>query len=259
MGEQTEWSKSGQYTSYTDLDLTPFGVEQMKRTGKALFGTGFIKPDQITYILTSPRKRALQTIQLILESVDESIRQNIQIVIDEDLREWEYGDYEGLLTKEIIAKRAAKGLDQERPWLIWRDGCENGETSEQVGLRLSRVIDRIQGIHKKAISEDKPSDVLVFAHGHTLRYFAALWFKLGIEKQITNETPKYVKSYSNDSIEPIHRSTYRYLQENPNFLLDAGGVGVLSYAHHNIEEPALSLAGAFTIPPEEQIADSSTN
>ncbi|CAM9017018.1 unnamed protein product [Wickerhamomyces anomalus] len=245
----------GQYTSITDLELTPFGVEQMRRTGKALFSTDFIKPDQITYILTSPRKRALQTIELILESIPSDIRKNIQIVIDNDLREWEYGDYEGLLTSEIIAKRAAKGLDKERPWVIWRDGCENGETSEQVGLRLSRVIARIQNIHKHAINDNKPSDVLVFAHGHTLRYFAALWFKLGVEEAINDSTPKYIKSYENDEIEPVEIDTYRYLNSNPNFILDAGGVGVLSYAHHNVEEPALSLAGAFVVPPEEQSAD----
>jgi len=227
----------------------------MRRTGQALFSTDFIKPDQITYILTSPRKRALQTIELILESVPPVLRKKIQIVIDNDLREWEYGDYEGLLTSEIIAKRASKGLDKEKPWLIWRDGCENGETTQQVGLRLSRVIARIQNIHKKAIKDDKPSDVLVFAHGHTLRYFAALWFKLGIEEVVNTSTPKYIKSYNHDGIEPVEIDTYRYLISNPNFILDAGGVGVLSYAHHNVEEPALSLAGAFVVPPEERGAD----
>lgn len=229
----------------------------MRRTGQALFSTGFVKPEHITYILTSPRKRALQTIELILESLDPEVRKNIQIVIDNDLREWEYGDYEGLLTAEIVAKRAAKGLDKERPWLIWRDGCENGESSKQVGLRLSRVIARIQKIHGNSIEQNKPSDVLVFAHGHTLRYFAALWFKLGlVEEPVTSSTPKYVKSYENDEIEPVEIDTYRYLDTNPNFILDAGGVGVLSYAHHNVEEPSLCLAGAFVVPPEEQSADS---
>lgn len=227
----------------------------MKRTGKALFDTEFIKPEQITYILTSPRKRAIQTVELILSTLDESIRKNIQIVIDNDLREWEYGDYEGLITAQIVEKRAAKGLDKEKPWEIWRDGCENGETSQQVGLRLSRVIARIQNIHKQAIAQNKPSDVLVFAHGHTLRYFAALWFKLGVEEAVNESTPKYIKSYENDEIESIEIEKYRYLNSNPNFILDAGGVGVLSYAHHNIDEPALSLAGAFVLPPEEISAD----
>lgn len=166
---QTEWSKSGQYTGFTDLSLTPFGEGQMRRTGKCIFDNKFIDPSHITYIFTSPRTRAKQTIQLVLETLSEEQRSKIRIVVDEDLREWEYGDYEGLLTHEIIELRKSRGLDKEKPWNIWRDGCENGETTKQIGLRLSRVIARIQNLHRKHQSEGIASDIMVFANGHSLR------------------------------------------------------------------------------------------
>jgi probable phosphoglycerate mutase len=236
----------------TDLPLTDFGVNQMRRTGKILFSTEFVKAENLKYIFTSPRKRALQTVDLVLESLTAEQRAHVKVVVDNDLREFEYGDYEGLLTKQIIALRQERGLDKERAWSIWRDGCENGESTREVGLRLSRVIARIQNIHKKAIDAGEACDIMLFAHGHTLRYFAGLWFKLGHEAPTDDSTAPYIKSYEDETMEPVEIGKYRYLLENPNFLLDAGGVGVLSYAHHSLDEPALDLAGAFVIPPEEE-------
>lgn len=140
---QTEWSKSGQYTGLTDLPLTPYGEGQMLRTGESVFRNNqFLNPDNITYIFTSPRLRARQTVDLVLKPLSDEQRAKIRVVVDDDLREWEYGDYEGMLTREIIELRKSRGLDKERPWNIWRDGCENGETTQQIGLRLSRVIAR---------------------------------------------------------------------------------------------------------------------
>ncbi|KAH3675569.1 hypothetical protein WICMUC_002658 [Wickerhamomyces mucosus] len=250
---QTEWSKSGQYTSITDLPLTEFGVNQMRKTGKLLFSTGFIDPNHITYIFTSPRKRALQTVKLILESLDEETKKHIKIIVDNDLREWEYGDYEGLLTQQIKDLRKSRNLPIADDWLIWRDGCENGEATKQIGLRLSRFIARVQNLQKIAIEENKPCDILCFAHGHTLRYFASLWFKSNTKEElIDSTTPAYVKSYDDDTVPVVEIEKFRYLDQNPNFLLDAGGVGVLSYGHHDINEPSLSLSGAFVIPPEEE-------
>ncbi|AET39996.1 sedoheptulose-bisphosphatase Ecym_5228 [Eremothecium cymbalariae DBVPG len=252
---QTEWSKSGQYTGLTDLPLTEYGVGQMRRTGAAIFGGNYINPEHITYVFTSPRCRALQTVNLVLESLGADIKKNIKIVVDEDLREWEYGDYEGLLTREIEALRRSRGLDQDRPWNIWRDGCENGESSEQVGLRLSRVLARIQNLHRMHMAEGAASDILVFAHGHSLRYFSAIWMKLGVEKTVADEDNSNAaknKSWQDESVPSVRLEKYRHLVNNPNFLLDAGGIAVLSYAHHNIDEPALALAGAFVCPPEEE-------
>ncbi|CCH59489.1 hypothetical protein TBLA_0B06670 [Henningerozyma blattae CBS 6284] len=259
---QTEWSKSGQYTGLTDLPLTPYGVGQMRRTGESIFKNQFINPDHITYVFTSPLQRARQTVDLVLEGLTEKQKANIKVVVDKDLREWEYGDYEGLLTKDIIELRKSRGLDTERPWNIWRDGCENGETSEEFGLRLSRAIARIQNLHRKHQAANIPSDIMVFAHGHALRYFAGLWFKLGVEKKCeTPEELKSVKSYdaSEEDVPSVPLKTYRYLNDNPNFLLDAGGIGVLSYAHHSIDEPALALAGAFICPPEEESQHAGVN
>ena len=243
---QTEWSKSGQYTGLTDLPLTPYGVGQMKRTGESIFQNNrFIDPSHITYVFTSPRTRARETVNLVLSSLSEEQKKHIRIVVDDDLREWEYGDYEGLLTHEIVELRKSRGLDQDKPW--------NGESTQEIGLRLSRVIARIQNLHRLHQSENRPSDILVFAHGHALRYFAALWFKLGEEKLVETEMEKSnPNSYEDDTVPYVALEKYRYLVDNPNFLLDAGGIGVLSYAHHNIDEPSLALAGAFICPPEEE-------
>ncbi|KAI0462192.1 hypothetical protein LJB42_004280 [Komagataella kurtzmanii] len=225
---QTEWSKSGQYTSHTDLPLTPFGVKQMDATGKSLVGnsnTNLIQPRNLKLVITSPRKRAIQTKDLLLGALSPETKARIPHQIGEDIREWEYGDYEGLKTKEIYALRKSRGLDQDgHIWQIWPDGCENGETFEQVTERIDNLIKEIRKIHKKALDNNEHCDILVVAHGHILRCFAARWCG-----------------------HPIN--------ENPQFVLDAGGVGVLSYQHHNVEEPALQLAGAFVVPVEEAEAD----
>ncbi|EGW32998.1 uncharacterized protein SPAPADRAFT_60322 [Spathaspora passalidarum NRRL Y-27907] len=228
---QTEWSKSGQHTSRTDIDLTDFGVKQMRNTGKHLIGdvhTNMIKPKSITHVFVSPRLRARHTAELLLESVDPKIRDQIPVVIDEDIREWEYGDYEGLKTAEIIELRKSRGLDKDLApgdtWNIWRDGCEGGEIHTDVKARLDRFISKIQAIHAKSIEDQVASDVIVIAHGHILRCFCARWVQ-------------------------------RELNRNPQLMLDAGGVGVLSYQHHNVNEPAIYLAGAFTVPVEEEGAD----
>ncbi|CAH6721706.1 sedoheptulose 1,7-bisphosphatase [[Candida] jaroonii] len=219
---QTEWSKSGQYTSITDLDLTEFGVKQMTNTGKHLIGKSpfqLIKPENLKHVFTSPRLRAKHTVKLLLENVDDLTRSKIPIQEENDIREWEYGDYEGLLTKDIIKLRESRDLGSD--WNIWRDGCENGEVHTQVKERLDKVIGKIRSIHKDALENNEACDIIVVGHGHILRCFAARW----VGKEIN---------------------------VNPQFMLDAGGVGVLSYQHHNIEEPALFLAGAFVVPVEEE-------
>lgn len=49
------------------------------------------------------------------------------VEVTNDLAEWDYGEHEGLVTKEIRERRKQQGLDTEREWDIWRDGCVNGE------------------------------------------------------------------------------------------------------------------------------------
>jgi len=120
---ETEWSANGRHTSRTDLSLTEEGRLRAAELGPDLHEVAF------SLVLTSPLRRARETCELAgFGSVAE---------VDEDLREWDYGDYEGLTTPEIRA---------ERPdWSLWRDGCPGGETPDQVGERADRALARLRG------------------------------------------------------------------------------------------------------------------
>jgi broad specificity phosphatase PhoE len=145
---QTEWSANGRHTSYTDLPLTEEGERQARKVAEALTGI------RIAAVLCSPRQRAVRTAELAGLTVT---------ALDEDLVEWNYGEYEGIRTVEIR---------QTRPdWDLWRDGCPGGETPEQVGARLDRVLDRA----RKWLPE---GHVALVAHGHALRVIAARWIGL---------------------------------------------------------------------------------
>nr|OQO16826.1 hypothetical protein B0A51_15843 [Rachicladosporium sp. CCFEE 5018] len=118
---ETEWSKSGQYTGKTDMPLTPHGEAQVKGTAQQVYGLGkLIDPAKVAKIWLSPRKRAIKTYELLSG-------RNDGYEISESLAEWDYGDYEGRVTKDIRALRKDRGLDKEREWDIWSDGCEGGE------------------------------------------------------------------------------------------------------------------------------------
>ncbi len=105
-------------------------------------------------MLASPLRRARETCALAgFESA---------AVIDEDLREWDYGEYEGLTTPEIRSSNP--------DWWLWRDGCPGGESPADVGARADRVLARVRAAG---------GDALAFAHGHILRVVTARW--LGME------------------------------------------------------------------------------
>ena len=145
---QTEWSANGRHTSYTDIDLTPAGVEQARQVGKRLGDRTFAA------VLSSPRLRAQRTAELAGLRVTETT---------EDLAEWNYGEYEGITSKEIR---------QTRPdWWLWTDGCPGGESPEQVGARLDRVLARARSLLAQG-------DVALVAHGHSLRVCGARWIGL---------------------------------------------------------------------------------
>lgn len=109
-------------------------------------------------VLSSPLRRALDTCRLAGYGAD--------VQLDDDLVEWDYGKYEGLTRQEIR---------QQRPgWDLFRDGCPGGESIEDVAGRVSRVISRL-----RAAPEVKDAPALVFAHGHVLRVFAAVWAAIG--------------------------------------------------------------------------------
>jgi broad specificity phosphatase PhoE len=145
---ETAWSLSGQHTGRTDLPLTERGEANARALAARLSGLSFAK------VFTSPLQRAVRTGQLA--GFGE------QAEHDPDLVEWDYGQYEGRRTVEIL---------KERPdWFLFRDGCPGGERPDQVGARADRVIERIRAVH---------GNVLVFSSAHILRVLAARW--LGLE------------------------------------------------------------------------------
>lgn len=144
---ETEWSHSGQHTGRTDLPLTKTGEEQAKDLGKLLTGKTF------GVVLTSPLLRARETCRLA--------GYGDIAVVDSNLREWNYGDYEGKTTAEIQKQRPG--------WSLWEDGVPDGECIENVATRAQAVIDRVT---------DGRGDALVFAHGHILRILTCCWLGL---------------------------------------------------------------------------------
>jgi broad specificity phosphatase PhoE len=145
---ETAWSLSGQHTGLTDLALTERGERTARRLGERLKGLTLAK------VFTSPLQRARRTCELSgLGAVAE---------VDRDLVEWDYGQYEGRRTSEILA---------ERPdWQLFRDGCPGGESPAQVAARADRVVSRVRAVE---------GDVLLFSSGHFIRVLAARW--LGLE------------------------------------------------------------------------------
>jgi len=141
---ETAWSKSGQHTSITDLDLTERGVAQAESLRSRL------DPSDFELVLCSPRQRAQRTARLAgFENFE----------VEEDLAEWYYGDFEGMTSEQIRA--------DHHGWRIWFNGCPNGESADQVRARLTRVVSRV-----RASGAEK---AICFAHGHALRVLALAW------------------------------------------------------------------------------------
>jgi broad specificity phosphatase PhoE len=141
---ETEWSASGRHTSFTDVELTDAGRAAAEALRGRLSGRDF------ALVLTSPRRRALDTCELA--------------GVDDDLVEWDYGDYEGLTTPEI--------RESDPGWTVWTHATPRGETAAQIGARADRVLARAQ---------EADGDVALFAHGHLLRVLGARW--IGLEPQ----------------------------------------------------------------------------
>jgi broad specificity phosphatase PhoE len=144
---ETEWSVSGQHTGTTDVPLTDEGRRHAELLRPRL------QEREFALVLSSPLGRAGET--CALAGLD------AQAHVDENLREYDYGAYEGITTKEIRRQRPG--------WYLWRDGCPDGEMPEQVGARADRVIER-------ALAAG--GDVALFAHGHILRVLGARWLEL---------------------------------------------------------------------------------
>ncbi len=151
---ETVWSRELKHTGRTDIPLTPAG----EKAAAALAGD--LAAMKITAVFVSPAQRAIRTAELAGLSITAT---------DPDLWEWDYGGYEGLTTDEIRVDRPG--------WYLWRDGVipgdaeHPGETIEQVGVRVDRVLGRA-----KALLD--AGDVALVAHGHLLRILTARWLDL---------------------------------------------------------------------------------
>jgi broad specificity phosphatase PhoE len=147
---ETEWSRTGQHTSRTDLPLTAAGEDEARALGRRLQGIIF------TQVLSSPRQRARQT--CVLAGLVETP------VIDDGLCEWDYGRFEGLRSAEI--------QELQPGWNLFRDGSPGGETPLAMTARVDAVVARLRTM---------TGNVAVVSHGHLLRVLAARWGKLPIE------------------------------------------------------------------------------
>jgi probable phosphoglycerate mutase len=144
---ETEWSRESRHTGRTDVPLTERGRDEARHLRRTLSERSYAA------VFTSPLQRALETARLA--GFDSNL------IVDSDLQEWDYGEYEGLTSEEVRAGRPG--------WVLWRDGCIGGETIEQVARRADRVIERFHAAG---------GDVLAFAHGHILRVLAARWLQM---------------------------------------------------------------------------------
>lgn len=154
---QTEWSESGQHTGTTDIELTDVGREQARALGRALAGRAFAR------VLTSPLRRAAETVELagLLPAGGGPVE-----VVD-DLREMDYGIFEGLTTPQIRVDRPG--------WTVWDGDVPEGETLAQVGARADRVL---ADVDPGDDGGDEAGDVALVGHGHLLRVLAARWVGL---------------------------------------------------------------------------------
>ncbi|KAI9670804.1 MAG: hypothetical protein M1829_004693 [Trizodia sp. TS-e1964] len=210
---ETEWSLNGRHTGTTELQLTENGEKRIRATGSALVGEDrLIRPSNLAYIYVSPRRRAQRTLELLglgcrekfpwnseRQHGEEDVRTEAKVEVTQDIREWDYGNYEGLTSAQIRAELRERGGNE--PWDIWKHGCPGGESPADVTQRVDRLITDIrQRFHSRHFGESKDAnstgDVLVVAHGHILRAFAMRWVG-------------------------------KPLEDGPNLILEAGGVGTL--------------------------------
>jgi len=175
---ETAWSLSGQHTGLTDLPLTARGEANARTLAAPLAGVKF------ALVLTSPLIRAARTCELAGFG---------GIAIDDrDLVEWNYGDYEGKRTADILSANPG--------WKLFNDGCPGGESPVRVAARADRVIARARAAG---------GNVLLFSSGHILRMIGARWLGLppsGGAYFLLGTASVSVLSYEHDMNEPVHRS-----------------------------------------------------
>ncbi|KAF9076144.1 phosphoglycerate mutase-like protein [Rhodocollybia butyracea] len=200
---ETEWSLNGRHTGRTDIPLTARGEQQIKEKAPILVGEGKpIDPKNLCTVFVSPRQRAHKTFHLLFAHVETPHH-----ILTEDAREWDYGEYEGLLSSEIKERRA--------DWDIWHHGCPGGESVEEMEKRVDGVIAKVREYHKQYHEQGlNTRDVLIVAHGHLSRVLISRWINF-----------------------PLHLGTH--------FNVEPGGVTCLSYNHNSLAEPALNALNLY--------------
>ena len=174
---ETAWSLTGRHTGSSDIPLTERGESDARALAPRLRGMPF------ALVLSSPLRRAARTCELAGFAAAASL--------DGDLREWDYGAYEGRRTSEIRA---------ERPdWELFTHGCPGGESAAEVAARADRVIARTRAA---------AGNTLLFSSGHLLRVLAARW--LGLEPAagrllLLGTASVSVLGYEHDRREPVIR------------------------------------------------------
>lgn len=174
---QTEWSLSGKHTGRSDIPLTQAGEDAARGLADRMHGLTF------PIVWSSPSQRAFNTCTLAGFG-DRCVKKD-------DLAEWDYGAYEGLTTKQILAGRPG--------WQLFRDGCPGGEAAADTGARADRIIREIRQID---------AGVLIFSSAHFLRVLAARWLGLPPEdgKRFVLDTASIsVLGYEHDRTEPVMR------------------------------------------------------
>ncbi len=144
---ETEWTRSGQHTGRVDIALTDRGRADAERLRDRL------APMRFARVLVSPLARARET--CALAGLGPRAEERVELL------EWDYGQYEGQTSPQILAARP--------DWSLWRDGCPGGETAAEVGARVDRLLADVAQVE---------GNVALFAHGHLLRVLAARWMEL---------------------------------------------------------------------------------
>jgi broad specificity phosphatase PhoE len=172
---ETAWTLTRQHTGLTDLPLTEVGERNARHLGFRL------RPLKVANVFTSPLQRARRTCELA--------GFGDKAIVEPDLVEWNYGEYEGLTTHQI--------QERKPDWKLFRDGCPGGESPAQAGMRADRVIARLRALN---------ADAIVFSSGHIMRMLGARW--VGLEPSggallALGTTTLSILGYEHDKTEPV--------------------------------------------------------
>lgn len=147
---ETEWSRTGRHTGRTDISLTDHGEAQARALTPQLARMSLAR------VVVSPRERAWRTAELAGLT---------DFTVDDDLVEWDYGDYEGLTREQI--------RENDSQWTIWTGTTPGGETPDEVSARAERVLQRLDHALQHG-------DVLLVSHGHFGRVLATAWLRFPV-------------------------------------------------------------------------------